>query len=89
MTSRVAIVHNGIIENFRDLRLDLEAHGAIFESETDTEVVAHLLDRELKAGAEPAAAVKAVLIAASGRVRSAILFSGHEDLRSAHGGAAR
>jgi glucosamine--fructose-6-phosphate aminotransferase (isomerizing) len=80
MTSRVAIVHNGIIENFRDLRLDLEAHGAIFESETDTEVVAHLLDRELKAGAEPAAAVKAVLSQLRGAFALAILFSGHEDL---------
>lgn len=80
MTSRVAIVHNGIIENFRDLRQDLEAHGAIFESETDTEVVAHLLDRELKAGAEPAAAVKAVLSKLRGAFALAILFSGREDL---------
>jgi glucosamine--fructose-6-phosphate aminotransferase (isomerizing) len=59
MTSRVAIVHNGIIENFRELRDELERSGAVFESETDTEVVAHLLDRELRKGSDPEAAVKA------------------------------
>src|SRR5436305_15104450 len=47
-TDRLAVVHNGIIENFRELRDELIASGADFESETDTEVVAHLLTRELE-----------------------------------------
>jgi glucosamine--fructose-6-phosphate aminotransferase (isomerizing) len=80
MTSRVAIVHNGIIENFRELREELERDGAGFESETDTEVVAHLLDRELSLGAEPAAAVQAALSKLRGAFALAILFAGREDL---------
>jgi len=80
MTLRVAVVHNGIIENFRELREDLERDGVVFESETDTEVVAHLLDRELAAGSDPAAAVKAVLSKLRGAFALAILFAGHSDL---------
>ena len=60
-TPLVAAVHNGIIENFRELREELERGGAVFESETDTETVVQLLDRELKGGADPVAAVRAVL----------------------------
>jgi glutamine---fructose-6-phosphate transaminase (isomerizing) len=80
MTSRVAVVHNGIIENFRELREELERDGAGFESDTDTEVVAHLLDRELSGGADPAAAVKAALSKVRGAFALAILFEGREDL---------
>ncbi len=80
MTNRVAVVHNGIIENYRELREDLERGGAVFESETDTEVVAHLLDRELKGGADPVAAVAAVLSKLRGAFALAILFAGHEDM---------
>ncbi len=80
MTSRVAVVHNGIIENFRELREELERDGAHFESDTDTEVVAHLLDRELNGGADPAAAVKAALSKLRGAFALAILFAGREDL---------
>ncbi len=80
MTPRVAVVHNGIIENFRELREELEAGGAVFESDTDTETVAHLIDRELEAGADPVAAVKAALSRLKGAFALAILFSGHEDL---------
>src|SRR6202030_4447892 len=47
-TDRVAVVHNGIIENFRELRQELEAKGAKFATETDTEVVAHLVAAEMK-----------------------------------------
>src|SRR3954471_23224580 len=54
----VAVVHNGIIENFRELRLALEAQGARFSSETDTEVVAHLVDGYIARGFAPADAVK-------------------------------
>ena len=51
MSGRVAVVHNGIIENFSELRSELEAAGIEFSSETDTETVAHLVDRELERGA--------------------------------------
>ena len=80
MTSRVAIVHNGIIENFRELRVELEREGAAFESETDTEVVAHLIDRELRQGKDPAAAVKASLSKLRGAFALAILFAGRDDI---------
>ena len=53
-TERLAVVHNGIIENFRELREELEKAGAKFGSETDTEVVAHLVTREMKNGRSPA-----------------------------------
>ena len=49
-TDEVAVVHNGIIENFRELREELIARGAAFKSDTDTEVIAHLITREMKAG---------------------------------------
>ncbi len=68
-TALVAAVHNGIIENFRELREELERGGAEFESETDTETVVQLLDRELKGGADPVAAVRARSQQASGRFR--------------------
>ncbi len=80
MTSRVAIVHNGIIENFRELRDELEREGAVFESETDTEVIAHLLDHELRKGSEPATAVKSALAKLRGAFALAILFAGREDI---------
>src|ERR1700757_2620544 len=60
-TENVAVVHNGIIENFRELRLELENGGAKFASETDTEVVAHLVNSCLLKGATPQEAVKASL----------------------------
>src|SRR6516162_1427102 len=58
-TDRVAVVHNGIIENFRELREELEAKGAKFATETDTEVVAHLVAAEMKNGHAPVDAVAA------------------------------
>src|SRR6185437_374016 len=60
-TDRVAVVHNGIIENFRELREKLVKAGARFKSETDTEVVAHLVTQELKKRKSPEAAVAAAL----------------------------
>src|SRR3954471_21455550 len=60
-TERVAVVHNGIIENFRELRDKLTGNGAKFGSETDTEVVAHLVTEEMKKGKTPALAVQAAL----------------------------
>ncbi len=80
MTPRVALVHNGIIENFHDLRDELEGDGVVFETETDTEVVVHLLDRALKAGETPVDAVRGVLARLQGAFALVILFRGHDDL---------
>src|SRR5438874_3072027 len=55
-TDRLAVVHNGIIENFRELREELEKAGSAFNSDTDTEVVAHLVTHEMKKGRRPAEA---------------------------------
>src|SRR5437870_9007962 len=60
-TDRLAVVHNGIIENFRELREELEAEGAQFGSETDTEVVAHLVTQQMNKSRSPAEAVAAAL----------------------------
>ncbi len=76
----VAVVHNGIIENFRELRQQLEGNGAQFSSETDTEVVAHLVDSYLAKGASPADAVKAALPQLRGAFALAFIFKGHDNL---------
>src|SRR5271165_811755 len=79
-TDNVAVVHNGIIENFRELRNELEKGGAKFTSETDTEVVAHLVNSYLLKGASPQEAVKASLPQLKGAFALAFLFRGHDDL---------
>src|SRR6201986_1473814 len=79
-TETVAVVHNGIIENFRDLREMLEKQGAKFASDTDSEVVAHLVDFFLQQGASPQEAVKAALPQLRGAFALAFLFRGHGDL---------
>ena len=79
-TDNVAIVHNGIIENFRELRTELEREGAKFASETDSEVVAHLVNSYLLKGLSPQEAVKASLPRLRGAFALAFLFRGHEDL---------
>jgi glucosamine--fructose-6-phosphate aminotransferase (isomerizing) len=79
-TEHVAVVHNGIIENFRELRQMLEAQGAKFTSETDTETVAHLVTSYLLKGASPQEAVKASLPQLRGAFALAFLFKGHGDL---------
>src|SRR3954449_2620567 len=79
-TGEVAIVHNGIIENFRPLRDELIAEGRKFESETDTEVVAHLVTRELEKGASPKEAVATVLPRLHGAFAIAFLFRDDPDL---------
>ncbi|WP_431469955.1 glutamine--fructose-6-phosphate transaminase (isomerizing) [Sphingosinithalassobacter sp. LHW66-3] len=76
----VTIVHNGIIENFKPLRDELIADGRTFNSQTDTEVVAHLVDRELKAGKSPQDAVAAVLPRLHGAFAIAFLFANQPDL---------
>ncbi|MBS7542639.1 glutamine--fructose-6-phosphate transaminase (isomerizing) [Ancylobacter oerskovii] len=79
-TTQVAVVHNGIIENYRELREELLRDGANFESETDTEVVAHLVTRELRSGAGPEAAVAASLPRLKGAFALAFMFDGEDDL---------
>src|SRR5213076_2273897 len=79
-TDNVAVVHNGIIENFRELREELEAKGAKFKTETDTEVIAHLVAAELKQGRSTADAVAAALPRLRGAFALAFLFDGEEDL---------
>ena len=76
----VAVVHNGIIENFRQLRRGLEAEGVIFESETDTEVVTHLVSRQMRSGFSPKEAVLSVLPGLRGAFALVFLFVGHDDL---------
>src|SRR6201985_274708 len=79
-TENVAVVHNGIIENFRELRQALEKAGAKFASETDTEVIAHLVNSYLVKGASPQDAVKAALPQLRGAFALAFVFRGHGDL---------
>jgi glucosamine--fructose-6-phosphate aminotransferase (isomerizing) len=79
-TDRLAVVHNGIIENFRELREELEKKGAKFRSETDTEAVAHLVTQEMAEGRSPAQAVAAALPRLRGAFALAFLFAGKEDL---------
>ena len=79
-TDRLALVHNGIIENFRELREELEQKGAQFGSDTDTEVVAHLVTDELKKGRAPVEAVAAALPRLRGAFALAFLFEGEENL---------
>jgi glucosamine--fructose-6-phosphate aminotransferase (isomerizing) len=79
-TDRVAVVHNGIIENFRELRERLIGAGCKFTSETDTEVVAHLVTQELKTGKTPVEAVAASLKQLRGAFALGFLFSGEDDL---------
>jgi len=79
-TDKVAVVHNGIIENFRELREELQKKGVKFSTETDTEVVAHLVTDEMRQGRAPADAVKAALPRLRGAFALAFLFEGEEDL---------
>ncbi len=76
----VSLVHNGIIENFAALRRELEAAGARLKSETDSEVVAHLIAAEIAAGQAPEQATMAVLRRLKGAFALAIVFAGHDDL---------
>ncbi len=79
-TDEVAIVHNGIIENFKSLRDELIARGRVFTSETDTEVVAHLVSEQVEGGLSPVEAVRTVLPRLHGAFALAILFRQHPDL---------
>ena len=79
-TREVALVHNGIIENFKPLRAELMARGRIFDSQTDTEVVAHLVSELVEQGVSPRDAVAQVLPRLHGAFALAILFRSHPDM---------
>ena len=79
-TEHLALVHNGIIENYKALREELRADGRIFESETDTEVVAHLVSRRVENGANPREAVREVLPRLRGAFALAVAFKDHPDM---------
>ncbi len=79
-TDRLALVHNGIIENFRELKEELEAEGAVFVTQTDTEVIAHLITTYLNEGMEPAQAVETSLHRLTGNFAIVVLFEGDDDL---------
>ena len=79
-TDKLAVVHNGIIENFRPLREELQAKGVVFETETDTEVVAQLVTEEIVQGRSPVDAVAATLPRLRGAFALVFLFEGEENL---------
>ncbi len=80
VTPRVAVVHNGIIENFQELRAELVAAGHVFESDTDTEAIAVLLTHQINQGASPRDAVARTLPRLQGAFALAIVFAGEHDL---------
>ncbi|MFT9257380.1 MAG: glutamine--fructose-6-phosphate transaminase (isomerizing) [Acetobacter sp.] len=79
-TSRVSIVHNGIIENFETLRRELEGAGQVFETETDSETIAQLVDYHLQQGLSPKDAALRTLRRLEGAYAVAMIFAGHEGL---------
>jgi glucosamine--fructose-6-phosphate aminotransferase (isomerizing) len=79
-TDRVAVVHNGIIENFRELRAELQKDGVEFTTETDTEIILHLVDSYLAKGINPVEAVKASLSQLRGAFALGFIFGGDDDL---------
>ena len=80
IAGRVAVVHNGIIENYSELRDRLKAAGARFNSETDTEVIAQLVSFQLSQDLKPIEAIKSTLPRLTGSFALAFLFEGYEDL---------
>ena len=79
-TDRVAVVHNGIIENYAVLKAELETHQCRFETETDTEVVAHLVDHHLKQGMTPVDAANAAFDRLEGAYALAVIFANENNL---------
>ena len=79
-SEKVAVVHNGIIENFRGLREQLSAKGHVFNTETDTETIVHLITDFLDQGLTPREAAKAALGELEGAFALAIIFDGEDDL---------
>lgn len=79
-TPRVSVVHNGIIENHAELRAELEAEGQVFETETDTETVAQLVDLHLRQGMDPVDAARRAFGRLEGAYALAMVFAGHPEL---------
>lgn len=79
-TDRVAVVHNGIIENFHELRIALQKKGTVFATETDTEIVVHLVDELLSQGVAPVEAVRETLSKLKGAFALGFIFAGQDDL---------
>jgi len=79
-TPRVSVVHNGIIENHAELRTELEAEGQVFETETDTETVAQLVDLNLRRGMDPVDAAREAFGRLEGAYALAMVFAGHPEL---------
>ena len=80
MSDTVSVVHNGIIENFRTLRDDLTGKGHVFDSDTDTEAVVHLITEELNNCGDPVQAVREAIAKLEGAFAVGIVFAGHDDL---------
>jgi len=80
MSAQVSVVHNGIIENYRELKAELTVKGHVFETDTDTEAVVHLVTEELKGDRTPVEAVRAALKRLEGAFALGIVFAGHDDL---------
>jgi glucosamine--fructose-6-phosphate aminotransferase (isomerizing) len=79
-TDRVAVVHNGIIENYQELKAELEEHGHRFETETDTEIIVHLVTWYLHQGRSPVDASAAALKRLEGAFSLALIFAGEHEL---------
>ena len=80
LTPEVAVVHNGIIENYQELKVELEKSQFRFESETDTEVIAHLVTHYLRQGQKPREAVDSALLRLRGAFSIALIFRGEQNL---------
>ncbi|WP_448191398.1 glutamine--fructose-6-phosphate transaminase (isomerizing) [Azospirillum sp. sgz301742] len=79
-TKRVAVVHNGIIENYAELKAELQGHGHVFESATDTEIIVHLVTHYLDQGMTPVDASSAALKRFEGAFSLALIFAGEHEL---------
>ncbi|WP_394741850.1 glutamine--fructose-6-phosphate transaminase (isomerizing) [Natronococcus roseus] len=77
---RVAVVHNGIVENYRELRGELEEAGHVFDSETDTEVIPHLIETALEYGADEDAAFRQAIERLEGSYAVAAVFHGRKEV---------
>lgn len=80
ITDEVAVVHNGIIENYQELKAELEKSQFRFESDTDTEVIAHLVTHYLRQGQKPQDAVDSALVRLKGAFSIALIFRGEQNL---------
>ena len=79
-TAETAVIHNGIIENFQELKNELQAQGHVFETQTDSEVVAHLVSARMREGLDPVAAVRVSLPRLEGAFALVFIFAGRPDL---------